>query len=115
MLPEPLNIDWESSHRVFIYQVVLSIHGVSLEKIKKPWQLYIIETEANTLYTGITNDLENRWLAHQQGRGAKYLRSHKPRKIVYIEAQENRSVASQREAEIKNLSREQKLQLIQQQ
>ena len=84
-----------------------------MEKVKKFWQLYIIETEANTLYTGITNHLEQRWLRHQQGKGAKYLRSHKPKQIVYTETLANRSLASQREAEIKNLTRAQKLLLIQ--
>ncbi len=86
--------------------------SAALGKVNKIWQVYIIETENNTLYTGITNDLESRWIAHQQGKGAKYLRVHKPKKIVYVETRESRSVASQREAEIKNLTREQKLLLI---
>ncbi len=76
------------------------------------WCLYIIETEDNTLYTGITNDLEKRWETHLSGKGAKYLRAHKPKAIVYSETHVDRSSASRREAEVKKLSREQKEKLI---
>lgn len=79
---------------------------------ERPWLLYIIKTERNTFYTGITNDLENRWQAHLQGKGAKYLRSNKPKAIVFIEQQKNRSEATKREMEIKKLKRKEKLLLI---
>lgn len=76
------------------------------------WKIYIIETEADTLYTGITTDLEKRWLSHAAGKGAKYLRAHKPKSIVFVEGNHDRSSASAREAEIKKLSRIQKQHLI---
>lgn len=76
------------------------------------WQVYIIETENNTLYTGITNNLENRWNMHLQGKGAKYLRAHKPKAIVFTESKKDRGEASSRESEIKKLSRAQKIKLI---
>lgn len=79
---------------------------------EQPWLLYIIKTEKDTFYTGITNDLENRWQTHLQGKGAKYLRSNKPKAIVYIEEQKNRSEATKREMEIKKLKRKDKLLLI---
>ena len=79
---------------------------------KSLWSVYIIETERNTLYTGITNNVEKRWLTHKQGRGAKYLKANKPRCLVYVESLENRSLASKREAEIKKLERSKKLVLI---
>jgi len=78
------------------------------------WMVYIIETEKNTFYTGITNDLESRWQAHLQGRGAKYLRSYKPKRIVFTEIQIDRSSATKREAEIKKLKRKEKLAIIKQ-
>ncbi len=87
--------------------------NAALQAGKSIWQVYIIETQDKTLYTGITNDLANRWLAHQQGKGAKYFRLHKPEKIVYVEACANRSEASKREAEIKKLTRLEKELLIQ--
>lgn len=76
------------------------------------WLVYIIKTERDTFYTGITNDLDNRWQAHLQGKGAKYLRSNKPKAIVFTEQQSNRSEATKREAEIKKLKRKDKLMLI---
>jgi putative endonuclease len=79
----------------------------------KSWWVYIIECADHTLYTGITNDLEKRLEAHQKGTAAKYTRNRRPVCLRYQEQQTNRSTASQREAAIKKLSREEKLQLIQ--
>ncbi|WP_324768629.1 GIY-YIG nuclease family protein [Pokkaliibacter plantistimulans] len=77
------------------------------------WWVYIIEAADGSLYTGITNHLLRRWLAHCQGKGAKYLRSRPPKCLVYVELQPDRSMASKREAAIKRLTRQQKLALIQ--
>jgi putative endonuclease len=81
---------------------------------KKPWFVYIIKTEKDRLYTGITTDLARRFKEHlgDFSKGAKFFRSDKPEKIVYSEPRENRSSASIREAEIKRLTRKQKEDLI---
>ncbi len=76
------------------------------------WNVYIIQCSDNTLYTGITNDLEKRFVAHSQQTGAKYFRGRSPEKIVYLETEHNRSTASKREIVIKKLNRMQKLQLL---
>lgn len=76
------------------------------------WIVYILECADKSLYTGITNDLENRLGKHQAGEGAKYTRTRIPLKLVYQENQENRSDATKRELEIKGLSRGKKLELI---
>lgn len=78
----------------------------------KEWGVYIIETESNTLYTGCTNDLKARWRAHEAGNGAKYLKAHKPVRVVYWESVGSRSQALKREAQIKKMSRKRKLQLF---
>ena len=79
------------------------------------WYVYIILTEKNKLYTGITTDLERRFQEHlTQKRGAKFFRSDRPRKIVYSQVFENRSSASKEEAAIKKLTRKQKEHLIKQ-
>jgi putative endonuclease len=77
------------------------------------WFVYVIEASDNSLYTGITTDLERRFQQHLNGSGAKYFYGRKPIKIVYTESYENRSNASVREAAIKKLSRSQKEKLIQ--
>lgn len=76
------------------------------------WNVYIIQCSDNTLYTGITNDLARRFVAHRQQTGAKYFRGRSPEKIVYLETEHSRSTASKREIVIKKLKRMQKLQLI---
>lgn len=77
------------------------------------WLVYIIRASDNSLYTGITTDLERRFAEHQSGKaGAKYFRGRTPKEIIYVEPAHSRSSASVREAEIKKLSRADKLRLI---
>jgi len=64
------------------------------------------------LYTGIARDVEERFEAHVAGLGARYTRAHVPERVVYCERKRNRSFALRREAEIKRLSREEKLRLV---
>ncbi len=77
------------------------------------WTVYIIEASDNSLYTGISTDIERRWQEHMNGKaGAKFFRGRKPKRLVYQQSVKDRSQASQREAEIKKLTRAKKLELI---
>ncbi len=76
------------------------------------WTVYILKCADNTLYTGITNNLERRLQQHEEGQGAKYTRGRAPLKLLYTETCENRSLASKREWEVKRLSRAEKLALM---
>ncbi|MBW2690364.1 MAG: GIY-YIG nuclease family protein [Deltaproteobacteria bacterium] len=67
------------------------------------WQVYIILCSDDSLYTGITTDVERRFAQHLAGTGAKYFRGRSPCRIVYLESGHNRSSASRREVEIKRL------------
>lgn len=78
---------------------------------KSQWVVYIIQASSGKLYTGITNDLEKRFAAHQNKKGARFFHLSSPEKILYFEPHPNRSEASKREIAIKNLSRIEKLQL----
>ena|ERR1039457_2211516 len=69
------------------------------------WQVYIISCSDNSLYTGITTDVERRFRQHSEGRGAKYFRGRQPIGIVYLESGHTRSSASKREIQIKSSSR----------
>lgn len=73
---------------------------------------YILRCQDGTLYTGWTNDLEKRLLAHNAGTGAKYTRPRRPVTLVYAEACPTKEAAMRREWEIKQLTRIQKLRLI---
>ena len=67
------------------------------------WIVYILECSDQTLYTGITNDLERRLAAHENGTGAKYLRGRGPLVLIHTETHPDRAAASRREAAIKRL------------
>ena len=78
------------------------------------WFVYILSCADDTLYTGITTECERREKQHNSGKGAKYTRVRLPVVMVYKEEAEDRSAASKREYQIKQLTRKQKLALIQQ-
>ena len=72
------------------------------------WLVYMLECSDNTIYTGITNNLENRLKKHQSGDGAKYLRGRLPIKLIYKELFINRSEATKREISLKKMSKKEK-------
>ena len=75
--------------------------------------VYIMECSDKTLYTGSTSNIEKRTQEHNATRaGAKYTRARLPVKLVYVEICSTPSLALKREAEIKKLSRSQKILLI---
>ena len=76
--------------------------------------VYILRCSDDTLYTGITNDLEHRVNVHNSGKGAKYTRSRHPVMVVYKELCADKSAALQREIMIKNMTRQDKLGLVSQ-
>lgn len=75
------------------------------------WHCYLVECADGSFYTGITNDLDKRVAAHNEGTASKYTRSRLPVRLVYFEAHPDRSAASRREAAIKKLKRASKLAL----
>lgn len=76
------------------------------------WAVYMIRCDDGSLYTGITTDIERRLREHGAGpRGARYFAGRTPQKVVYLETGHSRASASRREAQIKKLSRSEKLTL----
>ncbi len=76
------------------------------------WSVYIIQCTDDSLYTGITNNIQRRFSQHLNKQGAKFFRGHTPKRVVYIENSHTRSSASCREAAIKKQSRVEKLSLL---
>ncbi len=74
-----------------------------------PYYVYILRCSDGTLYTGIAADLGTRIRLHNEGRGAKYTRSRLPAMLLYFETAAGRGDALRREAQIKRLSRKEKL------
>lgn len=76
------------------------------------YYVYMLRCGDGSLYTGIATDPEKRAAVHNCGKGAKYTRSRLPVTLVYREPQPDRSAASRREYQLKQLTRSQKLALI---
>ena len=79
--------------------------------MEKQWVLYILRCKDDTLYTGITDDLQRRLAAHRAGKGAKYTRGRSPLNLEYVEVCIDRSHALKRELAVKALPRRMKLAL----
>lgn len=76
------------------------------------WYVYVIKCSDGSLYTGITKNVQRRVEEHNRGEGAKYTRGRTPVELEYFEECENRSEATIRENEIKDLSKSNKEKLI---
>ena len=73
---------------------------------------YLLKCSDGSLYAGWTNDPERRLKAHNSGTASKYTRSRRPVEMVYLEKFETKSEAMKREAALKMMTREQKLELV---
>ncbi len=76
------------------------------------YYIYILRCSDGTLYTGYTNNLENRLELHNKGKGAKYTRGRTPVELIYFEEFEDKIEAQKREYALKKLKRSEKLILI---
>jgi putative endonuclease len=76
------------------------------------WYLYLLECKGGAYYVGITNNLEARFDAHQQGRGARYTRANPPLRILASRLFPDRSTATIAEAQLKRMPRSKKLEFF---
>ena len=73
---------------------------------------YILECADGTYYTGWTTDPERRVKQHNKGTGARYTKTRRPVRLVYLEEQPDKVTAMKRELAIKKLKRVQKSKLV---
>ncbi len=78
----------------------------------KPWYLYLLACANGTYYAGITTDVAARFLAHQQGKGARYTRANPPLSVLAQAMYPDRSTASKAEWALKQLPRDRKLEFF---
>ena len=76
------------------------------------WFVYLVRCRDNSLYCGISNDLEKRIREHNSGAGAKYTASRRPVFLVYSEKHPDAGSARKREAQVKKLTKENKERLV---
>ena len=72
---------------------------------------YMVRCVDGSLYSGWTNDIEKRLLAHNSGRGAKYTRSRLPVTLAYLEEFPTKEEAMSREWHLKELTKKEKEEL----
>lgn len=83
-----------------------------LEGQEKQNYTYIVRCNDGTLYTGWTSNLKRRMNEHNAGKGAKYTKSRRPVELMYYECFETKEKAMSREYAIKQMTRKEKLKLI---
>lgn len=76
------------------------------------YSVYIVKCNDDTLYTGISNDVDDRVSKHNSGKGAKYTKTRQPVRLVYTKVIGTKSDALKEEYRIKQLNRSEKLKLI---
>ena len=75
----------------------------------KNWQVYLLRCSDSSLYCGVTNNLENRLLKHNEGTASKYTRSRLPIELVAVRKGLTKSKAFKIEYQIKQLPAQKKI------
>ena len=85
----------------------------SLLLLMKSWFVYIVQCSDDTLYTGVTTDVDRRVLEHNNSnKGAKYTMFRRPVKLLWCTEYSSRSEAQAAEYKLKKLSRKKKLEIV---
>jgi homoserine kinase type II len=83
--------------------------NIKAKQKSKVWVVYILRCSDDSLYTGMTNNIEKRFAAHNKGVAAKYTRSRRPVKLLTTSAKMDKSDAMRLEIKIKKLPRAKKI------
>lgn len=77
------------------------------------WFVYFLRCNDNSLYAGITTDIERRLHQHNHSKlGAKYTRAKRPVTLAFIETAPDKSSASKREYQLRKLQKKEKELLV---
>ena len=73
------------------------------------WKVYLVRCADNSLYCGITNDINGRIEQHNAGKGAKYTQSRLPVELMAVSGELSKSDALTLEHHIKQPPAEEKI------
>ncbi|WP_024333981.1 GIY-YIG nuclease family protein [Desulfotignum balticum] len=73
------------------------------------WSVYLLECADQSLYCGVTTDLEARLVKHNQGTASRYTRSRRPVTLAAVRENLEKSAAFKLEYQIKQLPASQKI------
>ena len=76
------------------------------------YYVYVILCEDGSFYTGYTKNVNSRMRLHMNGKGARYTRIHRPKRLVYTEGFVSRAEAMRRERRVKTMKHAEKSRLI---
>lgn len=79
-----------------------------INRFQAVWFIYVVRCRDNSLYCGITKNLKKRVKQHNDGTGAKYTRSRRPVKLVWVTHRTLKSDAMRLEHKFKSLTKAQK-------
>jgi putative endonuclease len=85
---------------------------MKMEIMQKLWFLYMIECQDNSIYTGITRNVAERYMLHTTGKGARYTRSHPPKRLLATMEYPDQSTALKAEYAFKKLTAVKKREFI---
>ena len=77
--------------------------------MEKQWFVYLLECQDGSFYTGVTNDIDKRMKIHAEGKGSKYVRQKRFKKLLRAKECFSRSDAQKAECQIKKLDKWDKL------
>lgn len=80
--------------------------------LNKNWIVYLVRCSDNSLYCGISNNLESRLIEHNSGKGAKYTRSRRPVELIATSPEMTKSEALKLEYRIKRLPANKKVTVL---
>ncbi|MDD1013318.1 GIY-YIG nuclease family protein [Pseudomonas rubra] len=78
----------------------------------KPWFVYLVRAANGSLYCGISNDPQRRFLEHQKGSGARYFKTSPAKALVYVEQWPDKGEALRQERLVKKLRKKAKEALV---
>ncbi len=88
-------------------------HSTDTETYRpKTWSLYMVRCPDDSIYTGISTDVQRRFAEHQAGKGAKYLRGKSPLTLIYQKEIGSHSDALKIEIIMKKLSKAEKEEIL---
>ena len=76
------------------------------------WYVYILECKNGQFYVGITDNVQQRFLEHKEGRGGSYTKKYGVTRLLYQKGFPTQHEAALREQQLKGWSRKKKLMLI---
>ncbi|MBI5057795.1 MAG: GIY-YIG nuclease family protein [Nitrospirae bacterium] len=112
----------DTAHRIFSFvdkeaRKVLKVwlNELAKERTKTNsghWCVYVLRCRNNSLYIGMTNDLEKRIEKHKLGTGSKFVRSWRPFELVKTIPCANAAEARRLEGALKKLTRKKKIEAL---